>query len=123
MASLAVPGEVENGMAVLMLHNAHAGAFQAGHVELPLASRMGIKARAYVPHGGVECPFGIGMTGQVPKNSLIFGGQHPALREHQLKDGIVRHVPPVDQFREHVLVHPEREDQGQQPYGFPDVRG
>ncbi|MPN61295.1 hypothetical protein SDC9_209030 [bioreactor metagenome] len=37
-------------------------------------------------------------------------GQHAALRKGELEDGIVRHLTPVDELVDHILVDAEGQD-------------
>jgi hypothetical protein len=110
VTGLALRREVQHGLAVLVLQ---AGGF-GGHVG-QLGGRVRIQTRTDVPHQRGKCA-----RRHRREPQLVSQREHAPLREDQLEDRIARHVPPVDQFPQDVLVHPEGNDLGDRAHGFPN---
>lgn len=49
--------------------------------------------------------------------------EHPRLRKSKLKNGVIRHTIPIDQFLNHVPVHTKRQNIRDRPHPEPVVFG
>jgi hypothetical protein len=116
VAGLALAGEVEDRLPVLVLQPRHRGAVLDGHVR-PLRGRVRVEPAPDVVHHLAHQG-----AGRPLQPSLVLVGQHAGLREGQLEDRVVRHGPPVDQVVEDVVVDAEGEHQGNASHGVADVR-
>ena len=109
---LAGAGEEQHRLPVLMLQPLYALAVELGYVVFQLPGWVRVQGGAHFGDYGVEL-LGRPFLAQGLGHALeIFRGQHAALGEGQLEDGVVRHCGPVDQLVDDVLVDPERENAG-----------
>lgn len=113
MAGLALAGEEQHGLAVLVLDAVEPVAMLvARHVHFHLVGRMGIELVADFGDGLIQLGL-VGALAQQRGDAVeMLRREHAALREGELEDRIGRDVVPVDQFVDDVLVDAERQHRG-----------
>src|SRR5690554_1441779 len=112
VAGLALRREEQHGFAVFVLHAVQHFAVQFRHVHFHLAGRVRVQ---FVPDdlGGRLDIFLVGAVAmQLRHLFVMFVLEHTLLREHELIDGVVGNLVPVDQFVDHIFVDPERQHAG-----------
>ena len=115
MARLALLGEDQDRLGVLVLHAGQRLVGEGRNVQRQLSGRMRVEPHPDRMRGGLDLPFGRA-AGQQRRDGLdVLGWQHVSLREDQPVDRVVRRGRPVDQRLHDVVVRPKRQHRGHSP--------
>jgi len=109
VAGLALAGEKQHRLRVLVLQARQRPAVQGGRVQQQLARRVGIQPHPYLVRGRAQGALGGAVVDQAREPLYVRLGQHVRLREDEAVDRVVRGRVPVDQVLDHVRVRPERQ--------------
>ena len=108
VAGLALAGEEQHRLAVLVLHAVEPVAvLVARHVHLHLIGRVRVERVTDRIDRLLELTLGRLAADQLGDALVVLGREHAALREGELEDRIGGHVRPVDQLVDHVLIDAE----------------
>ena len=122
VAGLALPGEEQHGLRVLVLQAGQRPAVQARRVQQQLAGRVRVEPHPDLVRGGAQGRPGRLAADHVRQPLHVGRGQHVGLGENQAVDRVVRGRVPVDQVLDDIGIRPEREHRRHGPYGQPLVR-
>lgn len=108
VAGLALGGEVQHRLGVLVLDPLEIRTAAVGDVQLALTAWVRVHRRPDRNDGARPLGGGARVAHRA-QSTLMLWAEHPRLGEHQLEDRVGREVGPVDQFAQHVLVGAEGE--------------
>ena len=115
VAGLALGGEEQHRLPVLVLHALHHLFLQEPGVHLHLARGMGVEAELDLPGCGLDLGLGRFSLDQIGDAGEVLGVEHPLLGEGELEHRVVGHVVPVDQLFAHIVVGLKREHRAHHP--------
>jgi len=122
VAGLALPGEEQHRLRVLVLQPRQRPAVQAGRVQQQLPGRMRVEPHPDLVRGFAQRRLrrlGLDQAGQP---AHVWRGQHVRLGKDEPVDRVVRDRIPVDQVVDHIRIRPERQYGGHGPDGQPFIR-
>ena len=111
MARLALAGEEEHRLAVLVLEAVDRLGVEPGDVVRHLTGRVGIELKADAVHFGMDTVrLGV-VPNEAGEHRVIFVAQHAGLRKGELVHGVLGDAVPVDQLFHDVGIGPEGQDE------------
>jgi hypothetical protein len=118
VAGLALAGEKEHGLPVLVLRPRQLVAAVAGDVVSALPGGMRVERVANAIHLRGEPGLGGAPPHETSDGLIVLVVQHLPLRERELEHRVIRYAIPVDQLVDHVLVRSEGQDQRHDLHGL-----
>ena len=126
VAGLALLGEEQHGLRVLVLEPGEPHAVHVRRVEQQLAGWVGVESHPDLMRGLADLRSRRAAGEQVRDPVHVWRRQHVGLGEDQAVDRVVRCHVPVDELLEHIGVHAEREHRGHcadgEPLGVAEAR-